>query len=93
MPWFRVNYAQNAFLRVLASKGWALETLSVEQGNTAMLEFYRDYRPQHGGEDALEHSHVDGAMSIARHMTHRDTGATHVLTLTVDAAGGHLSFV
>jgi hypothetical protein len=91
VPWFQIAYAQNAFLRVLKAKGWNLKSLSPQQGNDAMLEFYRDYRPQHGGEDAVEVSHDAGAVSITRHMTRRDTGATHVLTLTIDDDGGRLT--
>jgi hypothetical protein len=91
VSWFRIAYAHNALLRVLKAHGWKLDTLTEQQGNEAMLEFFRDYRPQHGGEDALEVAHGEGTVSITRHMTRSDTGATQVLTLTIDDAGGRLT--
>lgn len=47
MAWFRISFAEKAFLRLLSAKGLSLETMSVEEGVTAMLEFYREHRAQH----------------------------------------------
>lgn len=82
MPWFRIAYAENAFLRVLKANDWRLETLSVQQGNDAMLEFYREYQPQHGGEDALELAWRGREFAITRRMTRSDDGTTRALALT-----------
>ena len=45
--WFRISFAEKAFLRVLGNHGWTVDSLSVDNGVAAMLEFYRDHRAQH----------------------------------------------
>ncbi len=47
MAWFRIAFAEKAFLRILGNHGWTLEQLSVDEGVDAMLEFYREHRAQH----------------------------------------------
>lgn len=51
--WFRVAYARNAFLRLLAESGLSLGELTPARGVRAMLAFTREYRPQHGVVDEL----------------------------------------
>lgn len=51
MPWFRISFAEKAFLRILGNHGWTLDTLTVDQGVTAMLEFYTQHRAQHASLD------------------------------------------
>lgn len=52
MAWFRIAFAEKAFLRILGNHGWTLETLTVEQGAAAMVEFYVEHRAQHTNLDA-----------------------------------------
>ena len=47
MAWFRISFAEKAFLRLLAARGLTLETLTVDDGVSAMIEFYTDHRAQH----------------------------------------------
>ena len=47
MAWFRIAFAEKAFIRILGNHGWALDTITVEQGVDAMLEFYTQHRAQH----------------------------------------------
>lgn len=51
--WFRVAYARNAFLRLLADSGLDLSTLTPATGARAMVDFCAGYRPQHGVLDEL----------------------------------------
>lgn len=52
MAWFRIAFAEKAFLRILGNHGWKLETLTVDQGAAAMVEFYTQHRAQHTDLDA-----------------------------------------
>ena len=52
MPWFRISFAEKAFLRILGNHGWKLETITVDEGVAAMLEFYTEHRAQHTDLDA-----------------------------------------
>jgi hypothetical protein len=47
VAWFRIAFAEKAFIRILGNHGWTLEQLSVDEGVAAMLEFYREHRAQH----------------------------------------------
>jgi hypothetical protein len=47
MAWFRIAFAEKAFLRILGNHGWRLDTLTVDEGVSAMLEFYTEHRAQH----------------------------------------------
>lgn len=47
MAWFRISFAEKAFLRILAARGVALETMTVDDGVSAMLKFYTEHRAQH----------------------------------------------
>jgi hypothetical protein len=47
VAWFRIAFAEKAFLRILANHGWKLEMITVEQGAAAMVEFYTEHRAQH----------------------------------------------
>jgi hypothetical protein len=51
--WFRVAYARNAFLRLLAERELALDALRPADGVRAMVAFAAEYRPQHGVLDEL----------------------------------------
>ena len=51
--WFRIAYARNALLRSLAEGGLDLDALTPSSGVTAMLDFARDFRPQHAELDEL----------------------------------------
>ena len=51
--WFRIPYTRNAFVRMLAAHGLALETLTVEQGEEEMRRFFADHTPQHAESDRL----------------------------------------
>lgn len=47
VAWFRISFAHGAFLRLLKSRSLALETMTVDEGVAAMIEFYREHRAQH----------------------------------------------
>ncbi len=47
MAWFRIAFAEKALLRILGNHGWTLDTITVDQGVDAMLEFYTQHRAQH----------------------------------------------
>jgi hypothetical protein len=47
VAWFRISFAEKAFLRLLALRGLDLDSLSVDEGVATMLEFYREHRAQH----------------------------------------------
>jgi len=51
--WFRIPYARNAFVRLLAAHGLALEALTVEQGEEWMRRFFAEHKPQHAESDRL----------------------------------------
>jgi len=51
VAWFRIAFAEKAFLRILGNHGWTLDTITVEQGVEAMLEFYTQHRAQHTNLD------------------------------------------
>ncbi|HOT34037.1 MAG TPA: hypothetical protein PL156_04845 [Rhodoglobus sp.] len=51
--WFRITYARNALLRSLAEAGLDLGALTPSSGLKAMLDFARDFRPQHAELDEL----------------------------------------
>lgn len=48
--WFRIAYSRNALLR---SRGGQLDALTPAEAVAAMLDFQRDYRPQHAEIDEL----------------------------------------
>jgi hypothetical protein len=47
MAWFRIAFAEKAFLRILGNHGWRLDSITVDEGVAAMLEFYTQHRAQH----------------------------------------------
>ena len=47
MAWFRIAFAEKAFLRILGNHGWTLDSITVDQGVEAMLDFYALHRAQH----------------------------------------------
>lgn len=51
--WFRILYARNALLRSLALSGLAVDDLTISEAVRAMLDFSRDFRPQHAELDEL----------------------------------------
>jgi hypothetical protein len=65
--WFRVAYARNAFLRLLADSDLDLSTLTPAAGARAMVDFCAGYRPQHGVLDELVCSWgpADGGIEFA----------------------------
>ena len=75
MAWFRIAFAKNAFVRSL--DGAKPGSLSPADGLDAMIEFYRDHRPQHAGDDVLEFvwkSDDQGfELSICRRMQRNDS--------------------
>lgn len=70
--WFRISFAEKAFIRVLGNHGWALGTLTVDQGVAAMLEFYREHRAQHTDidedGDGLLLQWGDGQLDVTRQL-------------------------
>ena len=67
---------------MLKQRGLALETLSVEQGIEAMIEFYTAHRPQHGDPDTLDVSWLEDRLVITRRMMRSDNHTPRALVLT-----------
>ena len=72
MAWFRIAFAEKAFLRILGNHGWTLEGLTVDQGVTAMLEFYTQHRAQHTAveddDDGLLIQWGNGILDLTRQL-------------------------
>ena len=72
MAWFRIAFAEKAFLRILANHGWKLETITVEQGAAAMVEFYTEHRAQHteldDDDDGLLVQWGNGGVDLTRQL-------------------------
>lgn len=47
MAWFRISFAEKAFLRLLKAGDLGLESITVDEGVSAMIEFYELHRAQH----------------------------------------------
>lgn len=95
MPWMRISFAEKAFVRLLAERGLSVATLTVEEGITAMLDFYAEFRAQHtagGGEDVITVSWSSEPIeefSIGRRMLRGGAvqlGAQLTLRFSFDAA-------
>lgn len=71
--WFRIAYSRNAFLRHLAALGLELETLTPDEGASAMRSFMERYRPQHAELDTLT---VRGSTFTRRMQRHDHPVAT-----------------
>ena len=72
MAWFRIAFAEKAFLRVLGNHGWKLEQITVEQGAAAMLEFFTQHRAQHtvieDDDDGLLIQWGNGIVDVTRQL-------------------------
>lgn len=94
MPWFRISFAEKTFLRILGNHGWTLESITVEQGVEAMIEFYRDHRAQHtdltADGDMLLVQWSSGILDITRQLTRSGNPDNPIrqlsLSFQVDAA-------
>jgi hypothetical protein len=94
VAWFRISFAEKALLRILGNHGWALDTLTVDEGVAAMLEFYRDHRAQHtdlaADGDLLLVQWGAGILDITRQLTRSGSPDNPIrqlsLTFQVDAA-------
>ena len=94
MAWFRISFAEKAFLRILVERGLALDALAVEDGVAAMLAFYADHRAQHTrldeDGDMLLLQWGDGQLGITRQMIRSGDPDSPVmqLSLSFDADDG-----
>ena len=90
--WFRISFARNAFLRLLAEHGLALETLSVMHGMRAMTDFVTNHKPQHAELDELAVEWAPAGeffeLSVVRRMRRHDQPAVE-LRLTLGYTGAH----
>ena len=72
MAWFRIAFAEKAFLRILGNHGWKIDTLTVDQGVAAMLEFYTEHRAQHtvieDDDDGLLIQWGNGIVDVTRQL-------------------------
>lgn len=72
MAWFRISFAEKAFLRILQAQGVSLEAMTVDEGVAAMLEFYREHRAQHtrldSDGDGLLLQWSPGRLSVIRQL-------------------------
>lgn len=88
--WFRISFADKAFLRLLAEKGLAVEALDIETGIAVMTEFWEQHGAQHtrgdGGEDELLITRRP-SVAITRRMV-RDGGDQQAYELTLSFESG-----
>ncbi len=72
MSWFRISFAENAFQRVLKAHGWKLDSITIDEGVAAMLEFYVQHRAQHtdlrNEDDGLLVQWSDGVVDLTRQL-------------------------
>ncbi len=72
MAWFRIAFAEKAFIRILGNHGYTLDTLTVEQGTAAMIEFYVEHRAQHtdlaADDDGLLLQWGNGIVDVTRQL-------------------------
>ena len=72
MAWFRIAFAEKAFLRILGNHGWTLDSITVDQGVEAMLEFYTLHRAQHtvleNDDDGLLLQWGNGMVDLTRQL-------------------------
>jgi hypothetical protein len=86
--WFRIPYAQNAFLRFLAAHGTTVEQLDAAAAVALMTEFHANHGAQHtshGGADELRvvRELDPPAVTITRHMVRTDPDLARDLVLRV----------
>ena len=90
MAWFRISFAEKAFLRILVERGLALDALAVEDGVAAMLAFYADHRAQHTrldeDGDMLLLQWGDGQLGITRQMIRSGDPDNPVMQLSLSFA-------
>ena len=94
MAWFRIAFAEKAFLRVLGNHGWTLESITVDQGVEAMLEFYTLHRAQHtvleDDDDGLLLQWGNGMVDLTRQLIRSGNADNPIrqlsLTFQVDSA-------
>jgi len=94
VAWFRISFAEKAFLRLLAARGLSVETMTVDEGVTAMIDFYTQHRAQHtrldDDGDGLLVQWSPGRLDVARQMIRSGSDDSPVmqlsLTFTVNAA-------
>jgi hypothetical protein len=72
MAWFRIAFAEKAFLRILGNHGWRLDSITVDEGVAAMLEFYTQHRAQHtdleDDDDGLLLKWGNGRLGLTRQL-------------------------
>jgi hypothetical protein len=72
MAWFRIAFAEKAFLRILGNHGWRLDSITVDEGVAAMLEFYTQHRAQHtdleDDDDGLLLEWGNGRLGLTRQL-------------------------
>jgi len=94
MAWFRIAFAEKAFLRVLGNQGWKLDEITVEQGVAAMLEFFTQHRAQHtvieDDDDGLLLQWGNGMLDVTRQLIRSGSPDNPIrqlsLTFQVDSA-------
>jgi hypothetical protein len=87
VPWFRISFAENAFRRILKAHGWDLETLTIDHGVEAMVDFYTQHRAQHtslpDGGDVLVFRWKPRELQITRRLVRSGDAANPVCELTL----------
>jgi hypothetical protein len=86
--WFRISFAQNAFVRFLAAHETALERLDAETAIALMTEFHATHGAQHtshGGTDELRVTRESDppSVTITRHMVRTDPELARDLVLRI----------
>jgi hypothetical protein len=86
--WFRISFAQNAFLRFLSARDTSLEELDATTAVALMTEFHAAYGAQHtahGGADELIVAHEldPPAVTITRHMMRTQPDLARDLVLRI----------
>jgi hypothetical protein len=87
MAWFRIAFAEKAFIRILGNHGYRLDSLTVDEGVAAMLEFYAEHRAQHtnlaDGNDQMLLRWQNGMVDITRQLQRAGSDENPVFRLSL----------
>jgi hypothetical protein len=91
--WFRISFADKAFLRFIAARGFTIDSLGAADAVAAMLDFYAEHRAQHtdlsAGGDSLTLTVNRRRTELTRAMTRSDDELqSRRLVLAFDTASG-----
>ena len=87
MAWFRISFAEKAFIRLLAARDLRLDSLTVDDGVAVMLEFYHDHRAQHTrieeDGDGILLQWSEGHLDVTRQLIRSGSADTPIMQLSL----------